>query len=187
MEIDKAPIRENPELLDKVLGEVQIGLIKTLPWLNHAFGRAQRLVKTINKKDYQIPGVYVGKKDYLEMSPDANIGNFSFFVIAEPQTVRWDPKIRGSISAKYSLIFWFNLQKIPGIVGRDTERVKAEIIKALNGGFPLKHGRITVESIFEQAENIYKGYNIKEVDNQFLMHPYAGFRFTGQVDINESC
>ena len=183
----KTPIINNPELLDKVLGEVQKGLTNNLPWLNYAFGRAQRLVKEIRKRKHYIPGVYSGKNDYLEVSPDADIGNFSFFKIEDPQLMDWDPKIRGRIKADFSLIFWFDLRKIEGTQGRNTEMVKAQILKALNGGFPIRNGRISISRIYEEAENIYKGYSIQEVDNQFLMHPYAGFRFKGTLTINESC
>lgn len=183
----RAPKRENPELLDKVFAEVQDGLVANLPWLDFAYGRAQRIIKRINKKEYYIPAVYIDKKDYLEVSPDSNIGNFSFFTVEEPQLVRWDPKIRGSIETGYALIFWVDLRKIPGVIGRDTELVKSEILKTLNGKFRMKHGRLTVERIYEQAENIYKGFSLKEIDNQFLMHPFAGFKFTGRLYINESC
>jgi hypothetical protein len=185
--ISKIPVINNPALIDKVIADVQTGLAQNLGWLDHAFGRAQRLVKEINKKKYLIPGVYSGKKNYLDVSPDSRIGNFSFFKIDDPQSMDWDPKIRGRIVVDYSLIFWVDLRKIPGTEGRNTEIVKAEILKVLNGGFHLRSGRITVSSIYEQADNIYKGYTIPEIENQYLMQPYAGFRFNGKLTINESC
>lgn len=183
----KIPILKNPELLDKVIGEIQVGLKDNLSWLDYSFGRAQRLVKEIKRKKYYIPGVYSGKNDYLEVAPDAGIGNFSFFKIDDPQVMDWDPKVRGRIEANFSLIFWFDLRKIKGTQGMNTEMVKAEILKVLNGGFHLKNGRISISQIFEEAENIYRDYSINEVDNQFLMRPYAGFRFKGVLTINESC
>lgn len=67
------------------------------------------------------------------------------------------------------------------------EPIKAEILKVLNGGFWLRSGRLTVTQIEEKAENIYKGYSLDEVDNQFLMHPFGGLRFDGKLTINESC
>ena len=38
---------ENPELVDRVINQIQDGLANNLPWLNHVFGRAERLVKSI--------------------------------------------------------------------------------------------------------------------------------------------
>lgn len=185
--IERIPIISNPELIDRVIGQVQTGLATNLPWLNHAFGRAQRLVKNINGKRMYTPNVYAGGNEYLEVSPDANIGNFSFFKVDDPQRYDWMPKIIGSITVNYSLIFWFDLRKIPGTDGRNVEVVKAEVLKVLNGGFWLKAGRIDVVRIWELAENIYDGYTLDEVDNQYLMHPYAGFRLQGELFINESC
>ena len=185
--IKRIPVIEHPELIDKVLGEIQVGLAKELPWLKYAFGRAQRMVKEIKNKKYTYPGVYYGKKDYLDVSPDDRIGNFSFFVIDDPQTLAWEPKSRGLLTAECSLIFWVNLNNIPGIEARNTEKVKSDILKALNGGFTMRYGRIEITRIYEQAENIYRGFTIPEVETQYLMHPYAGFRFSGRILINESC
>lgn len=185
--IERIPVISNPELIDRVIADIQKGLADNIGWLNYAFGRAQRLVKAINGKSYFTPNVYAGGNEYLEVSPDANIGNFCFFQIDDPQYMDWQPKIRGAIRCGYSLIFWHDLRTIPGTDGRNTEIVKAEVLKVLNGGFWLKSGRVNVTRIFEQAENIYRGYSLDEVDNQYLMHPYAGFRITGELYINESC
>lgn len=185
--IEKIPIIQNPQLLDKVIGDIQTGLASNIGWLDHSFGKAQKLIKDINGKKYYTPNVYAGGNEYLEVSPDAKIGNFSFFQIDDPQYMEWQPKIRGALRTYYSLIFWFDLRTIPGAENRNTEFVKAEVLKVLNGGFWLKSGRINVSRIYEQAENIYKGYSLDEVDNQFLMHPFAGFRLYGELFINENC
>lgn len=185
--IDRIPIISNPELIDRVIGQVQTGLADNLPWLAHAFGRAQRLVKQIKGKRVYTPNVYAGGKEYIEVSPDARIGCFSFFRVDDPQVYNWSPKIIGSISVNYSLIFWLDLRRIPGTDGRNVEVVKAEVLKVLNGGFWLKAGRINVTRIYELSENIYDGYTLDEVDNQYLMHPYAGFRLSGELFIYESC
>ena len=66
--------------------------------------------------------------------------------------------------------------------GRDTESVKAEILHVLNGGFRLRSGSIDVTKIYELAENIYRGFTLDEVDNQFLMHPLCGLPLRGRDD-----
>ena len=185
--IEKIPIIANPQLIDRVIAEVQKGLTDNLSWLNHAFGRSQKLVKIIQGKRIITPNVYAGGKDYIEVSPDANIGNFSFFVIDDQQTVIWQNKIPGDITVMYSLIVWFNVDRIPGAENRNTEFVKSEILKTLNGKIWLKSGRFNVTKIYEQSENIYRGFSLDEIDNQFLMHPYCGFRFSGEMTINETC
>lgn len=189
------PIIQNPVLIDRVIGELQTGLADNVDWLDVAFGRAQRVVKHVNGKRYYTPSVYAGgtqwrgHNDYIDVSPDANIGNFSFFWVDDPQTVGWQPKEQSTIKASFALIVWFDLRKVyPGeLNNRNTEALKNEILNVLNGGFWLKTGRITVERIYELAENVYRGFTIDEIDNQYLMHPYGGFRFEGTLTITQPC
>ena len=190
-----APIIENPVMLDEIIGEIQTGLIENITWLDAAFGRAQRLSKNINGKRVITPNVYCGgwnghgPNDYIEVSPDSKIGNFSFFEVDDPQTIDAGPWAR-EIKALFGLIFWFDLTRVYNAAdNRNTEKLKAEILHVLNGraGWHLQNGRILVNRIYERAENIYRGYTLTEIDNQFLMHPYAGFRFDGLLEFAELC
>lgn len=191
-----APIIANPVMLDRVIGEIQNGLIENISWLDAAFGRAQRLTKmTVEGRRIVTPNVYCGgwrghgPNDYIEVSPDSKIGNFSFFEIDDPQTIDVGPWAR-SIKAPFGLVVWFDLTRVYGVAdNRDTERLKAGILHFLNGrdGWALKSGRIAINRIYERAENIYRGYTLSEIDNQFLMHPFAGFRFDGILEFDELC
>ena len=190
-----APVIQNPVMLDKVIGEIQTGLVENITWLDAAFGRAQRLAKMVNGKRIITPNVYCGgwnghgPNDYIETSPDSKIGNFSFFEIDDPQTIDAGPWAR-EIKAPFGLIVWFDLTRVYNVVdNRNTEKLKAEILHVLNGraGWHLTGGRIAINKIYERAENIYRGYTLTEIDNQFLMHPYAGFRFDGLLEFDELC
>lgn len=194
--IMKAPVIPNAVMLDRVLGEIQRGLTGGLDWLDAAFGRSQRLVKTIDGKRYITPNVYCGglegkgKNDYIEVSPDSHIGNFSFFVIQDPQIVDTFAGQPAEIKAPFSLIFWFDLRTIFGSkTNRNTELVKAQILKILNGrtAWHLQGGRIIINKTYEQAQNIYSGFTLDENDNQFLMHPFGGLRFDGIIEYAEYC
>jgi len=190
-----APVIQNPVMLDKIIGEIQTGLVENITWLDAAFGRAQRLAKVVNGKRIITPNVYCGgwnghgPNDYLEVSPDSKIGNFSFFEIDDPQTIDAGPWAR-EIKAPFGLIFWFDLTRVYETAdNRNTEKLKAEVLHVLNGraGLHLTGGRIAINKIYERAENIYRGYTLTEIDNQFLMHPYAGFRFDGLLEFDELC
>jgi hypothetical protein len=41
--------------------------------------------------------------------------------------------------------------------------------------------------VYQTAENVFDGYTLDEVDNQYLMAPFAGFRLTGEMIIDEEC
>lgn len=192
--MSNAPIMDNPVMLDKIIGQIQVGLVENLPWLDVAFGRAQRLTKQLQGKTIITPNVYCGQwngfpNDYIEVSPDSNIGNFSFFEIEDPQTITVSPWDR-EITAPFALIVWFDLRKVYGEYdNRNTEYLKAQILRTLNGreGWHMKTGRIVLNRIYERPENIYRGYTLSEIDNQYLMHPYGGFRFEGELHFEELC
>ena len=190
-----APVIPNPVMLDEVIAQIQTGLVDGLPWLDAAFGRAQRLTKEIGGKRIIVPNVFCGgwrghgPNDYIEVSPDAKIGNFSFFEIDDPQTIDAGPWAR-EVRAPFSLIVWFDLTRVYNTASnRNTERIKADILRLLSGrtGWHLRQGRVAVNRIYERAENIYRGYTLSEIDNQFLMHPFAGFRFEGTLEYEELC
>ena len=190
-----APVLTNPVMLDRIIGEIQEGLIDNISWLDVAFGRAQRLTKMMNGKRIVTPNVYCGgwngpgPHDYMEVSPDSKIGNFSFFEIEDPQTIDAGPWAR-QINAPFGLVVWFDLTRVYNAPdNRNTEQLKAEILRVLNGrtGWHLSDGRIVINRIYERCENIYRGYTLSEIDNQFLMHPFAGFRFDGILEFAELC
>lgn len=190
-----APVIRNAVMLDRVIGEIQEGLIANLDWLDVAFGRAQRLTKMMEDRKIITPNVFCGgwnghgDYDYMEVSPDSKIGNFSFFDIEDPQTITPGPWAR-EIKVPFGLVFWFDLTRIYNEENnRNIEQLKAQALRVLNGraGWYLNGGRITINRIYDRAENIYRGYNISEIDNQFLMHPFGGFRLEGVLEFEEVC
>ena len=192
---ENAPVIRDAVMLDRVLGEIQSGLITNLSWLDVAFGRAQRITRNVAGKRIVTPNVYCGgwkghgANDYIEVSPDAKIGNFSFFEIEDPQTIDAGAWAR-EVKAPFGLVFWFDLTRVyhqPD--NRNVELLKADILRVLSGrtGWHLTEGRIAVARIYERAENIYKGYTLSEIDNQYLMHPFAGLRFDGIIEFSELC
>lgn len=184
----KIHLTEKPEMLDIIVNNMQQGLSDTLPWLDNVFGIAERLVK-YNEKGKRIftPCMYQTGNEYMELLPDSDLGNFAFFTIDDPQGVDYD---RSSVAMKtpFSIIFWLDYRLINSDAStRNKEMVKRQILDALNGGFWLKNGRIKINRIYALAENIYRGFSLDEIENQFLMHPFGGFRFEGVLEISETC
>lgn len=192
---DNAPVIPNAVMLDAVLADIQGGLVQNLPWLDVAFGKAQRLVAEKNGKRIVTPNVYCGNwnghgpNDYIEVSPDSKIGNFSFFVVDDPQTIDTGTWAR-NIKAPFSLIVWFDLRRVYNEeANRNTEYLKAQVLRVLAGraGWHLSEGLIQVSRIYEQNESIYRGFSLSEIDNQYLMHPFGGFRIDGILEYEELC
>ena len=178
MNTPKVLIPENPVLWDKFLGPIQTTLFSKLAWLDHSFGKIQKLVTPTKNSTFYYPAVHLGWGDYLSVLPDQKLGNFSFFEISDPQ--EYD-RSKGTISAKFALVFWFDLDKIfNNSEDRNLEAIKSQILDI------LKHtnspgGRMTINRIFERAENIYSGFSLKEIETQFLMQPFGGLRFEGDL------
>lgn len=188
MNVPNVPKPQNPAFTDKVIGQLQDVLKAKLSWLDYSFGRAQRLTKLKGNQKHVYPAVHLSAGEYLDVFPTDQFKNFSFFLLEDPQNIEFSPNTFNQVRAKYALIFWVNLDEIfAGSEDRNTEALKAEIIKVLTRQTFLSFGRISLRAVYEQAENIYKGFNIKEIESQFLMQPYAGFRFEGEITFTEPC
>lgn len=185
--IERIPKKTNPALFDRVIADMQQGLADNLPWLNHSFGKAERLVKTVNGRRCYFPSIYIGRNEYEMIAPDSGFGNYSFFVLEDPQSVEWYVGEQSSLKTPFSLIVWVDMRTLEQTDERNTESVKEQILKTLNGSIWLKQGKFTINQVYEKAENVFKGFTLDEVDNQFLMQPFCGWRFTGVMTINSIC
>lgn len=174
-------------LFDRVIQGLQDAL-GDIAWLTHIFGRSERLVKMKDGMRYYTPNVYYGRDEYIQLLPDnRDLGNYCFFVLEEPQTVTYPMGIQNRVRAPFSLIVWVDMRTVGATYDdRNTEQLKEQVLKTIKRGW-VKHGAVTVEKVYERAENVFQGYSLDEVDNQYLMSPFAGFRLTGEMQIDEEC
>lgn len=186
--IPKAPKQNNPVMIDRVLAYIQDSLIQKIGWLDHAFGRAQKLVTSRDRKEYFYPGVYIGNQEYINVLPGEYLGNRTFFSVEDPYTIDFVPRRYNTIKSPVSLICWYDLSSIfPDSKERNTEEIKRQILRVLTELTMPDGSRIELKNIYEQAENIFKGYSLREIDTQFLMYPYAGLRIEGNLIYREQC
>lgn len=196
--------KSNPVLLDKVLQDMQTTLLVKLPWLNYAFGRAYKLVE--NRPDgakFIYPAAYNGNGEYVSLLPNDNFGNFLWFDIYDPQKITQFVQSLPQYTFSGAVVFWYDLSSIyEDETVLHTEEVKDEIIRVLTTpGVITTTGKLTINNIYERFENIYKGYsiekiynnydysgqNIQDIDKQFFMYPYAGIRIEFTLTTRELC
>lgn len=196
--------KDNPVLLDKVLQDMQTTLLVKLPWLNYAFGRAYKLVE--NRPDgakFIYPAAYNGNGEYISLLPNDNFGNFSWFDIYDSQKITQFVQSLPQYTFSGAIVFWYDLSSIyEDETVLHTEEVKDEIIRVLTTPGVIKTtGKLVINSIYERFENIYKGYsiekiynnydysgqNIQDIDKQFFMYPYAGIRIEFTLTTRELC
>lgn len=189
MKYPKTPKPNNPVGIDQVITHIQDELINKIGWLDYAFGRVQRLVTVRDKKEYYYPGVYIGRDEYLNVLPGQGLGNRAFFSVDDPATIdKYMSYSYNTIKSPVSIIFWYDLSSIyRNTKERNTEEIKHQIMRVLTNMVMPDGARIELTKIYEQAENIYKGYSLKEIDTQYLMQPYAGLRIDSIITYREKC
>lgn len=185
--MNRVIFKRNPTLFDKAFSYIQTALAKELPWLDHVFPQAERLVKLIDKKRIYSPNIYIGDNEYEQIFPDTDgIGNYSFFLLDEPQDVSYEAGSRVHMTAPFSLIVWFDIRTLYSEDIRDLEQAKKDVLRAVRRTW-MREGAFTITEVFQRAENVFKEFTLDEVDNQYLMQPYGGFRLRGEIQINEEC
>lgn len=177
----------NPRLFDIIIGEIQDGLGANIAWLDHVFGRVERLVEMIDGKKYFTPNIYLGRNDYELILPDQKLGNFCFFQLEEPQQISYERGDTNKLTAPFSIVVWVDMRTIEDSDTRNTEAVKRDILRVLNGEIFVRSGWFRINRIYDKAENVFSGYTLDEVDNQFLMQPFCGWKFTGELHISDTC
>lgn len=196
--------KAEPVLLDKVIQDIQDSLDERLPWLDIVFGKAYKLVDHRLEGDKFIyPAAYVGNSEYVSLLPNDNFGNFAWFDIYDPQDVISIIHSNPQFTFSGAIIFWYNTMSIyQDDSMMYTEEIKNEIINALTApGLIKQTGRLEIKRIYEGFENIYKGYSlekiynnfsykgddIQSIDKQFFMHPYSGIRIEFEITTRELC
>lgn len=200
----KVIYKKNPVLLDKILQDMQKALKEKLKWLDYAFGKAYKLVE--NRPDgnkFVYPAMYNGNGEYVSLLPNDNFGNFSWFDIYDPQKITQVVQSLPQYTFSGAIIFWYDLSRIyedQSVIY--TEEIKDEILRVLTTpGIITTIGKFTINDIYERFENIYSGYSIEkiynnyvyngqgiqDIDKQFFMYPYAGIRIEFTIITRELC
>lgn len=188
IKIPIAPKPENPVMIDRALAYIQDSLISNIGWLNHAFGRAQKLVTKREHIQYYYPAVYIGDNEYINVLPGQELGNRTFFQVDDPHDIEYIPRMYNLIKSPVSLICWYDLTDIyQSTKERNTEDVKRQLLRVFANMIMPNGTRMELAKIYEQPENIFKCYSLREIDTQYLMNPYAGLRIEGYLTYREEC
>lgn len=193
------PLITLPVNIDRPIQEIQVELAK-FGWLQKVFGRSWLAVKSspgvfksVKKKYY--PQVWQGfdaegkPMDLHEVLPNDNIKSQAFFKVNDPINVL-EFVLNGNsvMRANVDIIFWFNLKRIdPDIDYPYTELLKGQVLRLLSDMLFSPDSSIEVKNIYEGALNVFKGYDISDIDDQELIYPWGGFRFETEITYREEC
>jgi hypothetical protein len=193
----------NPVGIDAVIQSIQQDLYAGLPWLTKSFGRAYEFKEAYQDessvKSQRIPKVFVGVTDtgqgeYYNVLPNDNITAQSFIAVKGfenwPLSDQFAKYNQNGLNRQLSVIFWVNLEQIdPSKKYIFTEELKIDVEKILKAN-PFVSSLLRY--VDERAEDVFDTYDLRTVNytvdddaTQYLMYPYAGFRFDVQVDYAE--
>lgn len=177
--------------LQQIVDQASSQLLGSLPWLDGAFGLAQRIEREVDGKRFVAPGYYQADSahpnDYLELLPDRKLGNYCFFWQLDPEKYEYIARRPGIVHSPIALIFWFHMRDVFDSSNiRDLESIKLDILRATRD-FYLTSGRVFFNKIYNHGPNIFREFTLDEADAQALLHPYAGLRFEGEIVYDEPC
>lgn len=187
-----APIA-NPSGLDAQIQPLQLELGQSLSWVSNSFGRAYKGIRKMSnmsgRSEYypEVENINATDKDrYIAMLPNSRFGNFSFFYPKDPlehTEVLLPSKPNNFLKQKVDWIFWGNLDTIaPNRDHRLTEKLKEDVRLVIRN-----HTNFIISKEYGEAEEVFKGFDIKEVDNQYFKNPYFGFKFELDLTYRVNC
>lgn len=186
------PTKDSPQLLDVIFDGIATELLARLSWLDNAYGKVERQVSrdSLNRLQYE-PVIFTGGRlgmDYISMLPDSHLGCYSWFDVPDAQEITLARVQRGRVSTTTGLIFWWDYRKVypTNHQSRTVENVKSDILAAMRAT-RISAGMFRVVSIEEKEEQIYRRYNTKNVDQQFMMRPYGALRLNLQIRYDQTC
>lgn len=179
-----------PRLFDEAVGYLQQALQGDAlfsQYLDNIFGIAERTVKKIDGRNYFSPSWFVNGYDYINLLPDDKLGNYVFFTLDEPQEIEHEQGLQNRYTCGFNIILWAKFDSISDEYGdRNREAVKSDFLRVIEGAW-MRRGYFHIDRIYERAENVFQGFTTDEVDNQYMMQPYYGYRFHGEITISDIC
>lgn len=181
----KVYIREDARLFDAAVAQIQMRIATNLGWLDNVFGLVESLSERKEGRSFTSANIYTRKGRYIQVMPCRELGNFCFFYLRDPQEI-WD-KSSSVVKSPFSVVFWYNVDEVSSSPQRRNREAVKEQIVAVLGQFHLRGVSYTLNDLWEQPKNVFKGFDYDPTINQFLMHPYGGLRIDGELRVNVPC
>lgn len=172
----------HPALFDVPIEAIGQVLVDNVGWLSDVYGKAESITHTFSDGTRKVyPDWFVSGNEYITLLPDDRTGGYAFFLLEEPAEIERE----GMWHSPVSIIVWGDM-RVASPDERNTEKVKADVLKALRK-VRMPGSSMVVERIYEKPESVFRGFDIREVDQRFMMQPYFAFRISGTLYIDEPC
>ena len=132
----KVYIKEDSRLFDASVAQIQLQLAQNIGWLDNIFGLTERLTERKDGKTFTSANIYTNKGRYIQVMPCAELGNFCFFYLRDPQKV-WE-KSASVLKSPFSVVFWYDVDKVSSSPAKRNREAVKEQIMAVLGRFHLR-------------------------------------------------
>jgi len=102
-----------------------------------------------------------------------------FYVKGLATAINYTPASFNDYKYNVDLILWFNSSKQSDWQG--LEKTLSDIREKMRD-FP----KFTIQSIVYEAEMIWDGFTLEEVEKQYFSHPFYGAKISGTIEFFES-
>lgn len=177
----------DPINLDRALQELQRAFKNNLPWLGLSFGRARVIPERSGDKVLNLPKVYYGSKEHLNILMHDITKSVSWFQLMGPEVpLDYAP---GNLIQKYqaqvAAIFWMKLDEMK-LTAEDYHHLEIPKRQAIN--LLTRYPTVTLLRVYdENARDIFREYTAEVDKDQFLTYPKAGLRLEFLITFNYAC
>lgn len=186
----------NPVGLDIAIVEIQKA-IALLPYISASFGRARIHKENVNGSIMTVPKVYQGEKEYYNPLPNGNFVSSTFMVTTGPEKCEdYQQFGQNDLERDIAIIFWGDLSQIDN--SKDyifLEEIKEDFLKALKYCRCFKSYNSYIDEKYNEVfkefstyiDSMSKDTSNTEIDTQYLMYPYSGFRMNLTLTYTQEC
>lgn len=190
------PIIPNPIGFDAAIADLQ-QCIAAIPYITKSFGRAYIFKESRAGKQVTLPKVYQGGGEYHNPLPNGELTASSFILpISDEQCDDFQQHADNTFTRRVAIIFWGNLKQIdPDKDYVFLEEIKMDFLDALQDCKSFKSYESYVDDRYSEIFREFSSYmtnrsndtDSDEINTQYLMYPYGGFRMSITLTYNQPC
>lgn len=178
-------IPSSPALFDTVALEARTKLKAAFSWLDEVYISSHAKV---DEDGRYFPATEAQGGNYIDLRPDNNLGNYGFFELSQAQELDAVANHKTILTAEFAFVLFFDYREVypADYDTRTVENIKSEFLIFFET-IRLLSAQMTLTRVTTDKEQIYRGYDVKEIVNKFLIRPFGAIRFEGEAVYRTTC